>query len=47
MNASFIVCLVACIGLGVYALYLRNLDRADEYHLLHGPASDCIECEGK
>lgn len=21
-------------------------DRA-EYHLFHGPASDCIECEGK
>jgi hypothetical protein len=21
-----------------------RLDAADEYHLLHGPASDCVEC---
>lgn len=47
MNAPFVVCLVACIGLGVYALYVRGLDRWDEYHLMHGPASGCVECEDK
>lgn len=49
MNASFIICLVACIGLGVYAAYLRNIERAEPgpYHLMHGPKSNCVECEGK
>lgn len=46
-NAAFLVCFVACIGLGVYALYAHRLDRMDEYHLMHGPASNCVECEGK
>lgn len=48
MNAPVILCLVACIFAGMYALYLRNLERpAAEYHIFHGPASDCVECEGK
>jgi hypothetical protein len=47
MNAPFVVCLVAWIGLGIYALYLRNLERPGVYHLMHGPDSNCVECEGK
>lgn len=48
MNAPFILCFVACIAAGFYALYLRNLERTEaEYHLMHGPADGCIECEGK
>lgn len=47
MNAPFLICLMLCIGFGVYALYARGLDRADEYHRMHGPASGCAECEGK
>lgn len=47
MNAPFMVCFVACIGLGVYALYRWNLERSEDWHLIHGPADGCIECEGK
>lgn len=47
MNASFLVVLVMAIGFGAYALYARHLDRLDDYHLMHGPAAGCIECEGK
>jgi hypothetical protein len=24
-----------------------RLDTADEYHVMHLPASDCVECEGR
>lgn len=47
MNAPFLICLVLCIGFGVAALYFRRLDRAAEYHLMHGPNAGCLECEDK
>lgn len=47
MNVSFLICLVLCIGFGMEALRRHRLDRADEYHLMHGPTSDCPECVGK
>lgn len=47
MNAPVLVCLVLCIGFGLYALYARRLDRVDEYHLLHCPSSGCPDCEDK
>lgn len=49
-NAPVIVCLVMCIGFAVYARYRRNLEAAPsftEFHLMHGPRSGCVECEGK
>lgn len=42
-----LLCIVLASSFGVFALYARRLDRIDDYHLLHGPASGCIECEGK
>lgn len=48
MSAPFFVCLVGCVVYAVYAAYRRNLERpAAEYHLFHGPASKCVECESK
>ncbi len=47
MNWTHLLGLVLRVGFGVYALYARSLDRAAEYHLLHGPADGCLECEGK
>lgn len=47
MSTPLLICLVLCIGFGVAALRAIRLDRADEYHLMHGPASGCVECEGK
>ena len=40
-------CILLFIGFGVYALYDRRLDAADEYHLIHGPSDGCPECESK
>lgn len=31
----------------VWSFRARRLDRADEYHLLHGPNSGCAECAAK
>ena len=39
--------LAATICAAVWAVWARRLDRADEYHLMHGPNSGCIECEDK
>jgi hypothetical protein len=47
MNAPFLVCFVLCIGFAVAAVRAIRLDRADEYHLMHGPNSGCVECEDK
>ena len=46
MNAPVIICLVLCIGFGVYAAWSRNLDLS-EYHIAHGPDSGCPDCEDK
>lgn len=45
MNVSFLICLVLFVGFGMEALRRRRLDRADEYHTLHGPDSCCPDCE--
>lgn len=50
MSVPFFLCLIGCIFLGVYAMYRRNLERpvtVDEYHIFHGPNSDCVDCEDK
>lgn len=50
MSVPFFLCLIACVGLGVYGRYRANLERpvaVAEYHLFHGPTSGCIECEAK
>ena len=39
--------LAAAVFAAVAIPYARRLDRADEFHLMHGPQSGCIECEGK
>lgn len=47
MNWSFLICLILAIGFAVAIPWARRADRADEYHLMHGPDTGCIECEGK
>ncbi len=47
MSVAILICLVLLVGFGVAILPAMRADRADEYHLLHGPDSRCVECEGK
>ncbi|WP_168709304.1 hypothetical protein [Arthrobacter sp. PAMC25564] len=51
MNGFFILVLAATIfGAIVYIPRAIRLDRADayaEFHLMHGPRSGCVDCEGK
>ncbi len=50
MNWTHFLGILLLIGFGVAALRARRLDLADdyaEYHLMHGPRSGCVECEGK
>jgi hypothetical protein len=46
VNGFFLLVLVMCIGAGVIARWLHNLD-GFEAHLLHGPQSGCAECASK
>jgi hypothetical protein len=47
MSWPVLLVLVLAVGFGVASLRALALDRADEYHLLHGPNDGCAECEGK
>ena len=48
MSAPFFLCLVGCVIYAAYAAHRRNLERTPApYHLMHGPRSGCVECEGK
>ncbi len=44
MSWAILLCLVLLVGFGVAILPAMRADRYDEWHLLHGPASDCPEC---
>jgi hypothetical protein len=46
-SIGFILCLVLAVAFGVAIAPARRLDRLDDYHLMHGPDSGCVECEGK
>ena len=47
MSWGVLLCLVLMVGFGVAILPAMRADRADEWHLLHGPNDGCVECEGK
>ena len=49
MNGFTFLVAVVALGLLVAIPWAMALDRRDwdEAHLLHGPKSGCIECEGK
>jgi len=47
MNWTHFVVIIMMIGFAVAIPYARRLDRADEFHVMHGPRSGCVECEGK
>ena len=47
MSWGILLCLVLLVGFGVAILPAMRADRYDEWHLMHGPDSDCLECEGK
>lgn len=42
---ALVVMLAAFAFVGIF--WARRLDRMDELHLFHGPASNCVECEDK
>jgi len=42
---ALVVALAAFAFVGIF--WALRLDRMDDYHLMHGPAAGCIECEGK
>lgn len=46
MSVAILVCVVLLIGFGVAILPAMRAGR-DDFHLLHGPDSGCVECEGK
>jgi len=47
INGFFVLVLAFVIVAGppIYRR-ARRLDRLDAYHLMHGPTSGCVECEG-
>lgn len=49
MNWTHLLGLVLCIGFAVGIPWALDRDRLDvaEYHLMHGPNTGCVECEGK
>lgn len=48
MSIPFFICVLACVGCGVYAAYRNNLERNwSEYHIAHGPRSGCVDCQDK
>ncbi|MFS0715515.1 hypothetical protein ABC337_04785 [Arthrobacter sp. 1P04PC] len=48
INGFFMLVFAAVIfGAVVYIPRAIRLDRIDAYHLMHGPSSGCVECEGK
>lgn len=42
---AVVLALAAFAYVGIF--WARRLDRFDEYHIAHGPASGCPDCEGK
>jgi hypothetical protein len=47
MSWAILLVLVLMVGFGVAILPAMRADREDDYHLMHGPDSGCLECEGK
>jgi len=47
MSWPTLLCVVLAAVFATLSLRALALDRADEYHLMHGPTSGCVECEGK
>ena len=44
MSVAILICLILFVGFGVAILPAMRADRDDEWHLAHGPASNCPEC---
>lgn len=43
-----VLVLAVAFGLAIVpAVRADRADRSTEYHIFHGPASDCVECENK
>lgn len=40
--------IAAVLSLAIFAgVWILKATRDDAHHLAHGPASDCVECEGQ